>query len=284
MSNDTKAPDALRPHDGSARRRKRFFLVRVSVLLSVLFIVVLFAVKDVQSRRERNAWRRTLDVAVVLVHPQDSAPLDPDALRGLSERIPALEEHLHAEAERHHPGIGPPFRIKMFGPIDVVAAPPKPESDGPIDLAKQAARLALWLHDVDPKAGVEPGFWDSRVYVSVRPPASAKRRFASGQSEQHGRVGTVDVEIDPSMIDLTLFVVTHELLHTIGATDKYDESGRTLIPDGLAEPSAVPLYPQRFAEVMSRNRPVSPTLEVIPESLDELAIGVMTAREIGWRD
>lgn len=86
------------------------------------------------------------------------------------------------------------------------------------------------------------------------------------------------------MADLTLFVVAHELMHTLGAGDRYDESGRTRIPDGLADPTLSPLYPQRAAEIMARNRVVSiaPWKEVVPETLDELAVGPTTASEIGW--
>ena len=71
-------------------------------------------------------------------------------------------------------------------------------------------------------------------------------------------------------------------MHTLGATDRYDAAGRTIVPDGLAEPTRVPLYPQRFAEVMGRNRPLSLGEEVVPASLDELALGDRTATEIGW--
>lgn len=33
---------------------------------------------------------------------------------------------------------------------------------------------------------------------------------------------------------------------------------------------------------MARNRPLSPGVATIPESLDELAVGPLTAKEIGW--
>jgi len=33
---------------------------------------------------------------------------------------------------------------------------------------------------------------------------------------------------------------------------------------------------------MAENRPIGANLEVPPESLDELAVGPATAREIGW--
>ena len=90
------------------------------------------------------------------------------------------------------------------------------------------------------------------------------------------------MELAPDMVDLTLFVVAHELMHTLGATDKYDASERAVVPAGLVEPNRQPLYPQAFVEVMARNRPISQSAEAVPQTLDELGVGEVTAREIGW--
>ncbi len=256
--------------------------MRVSVLLFVLFVVVLFAIRDVRSRRARNDWASTVNVAVVLVHVDGGTRVDDAAVRGLGDRVGALEDRLQGEAERHRRGLPKPFRIRVFGPVDVAAPPPRANGEGPLDLARHAIDAKRWQRDVDPRAGVDPDQWDTRIYVNVRRPQSEMRTFVEGESEQNGRVGVVDVELDESMVDLTLFVVAHELMHTLGATDKYDASGRTRVPDGLAEPDLAPTYPQRLAELMARNRPISPTQEVIPASVDELAVGALTAREIGW--
>jgi hypothetical protein len=209
--------------------------------------------------------------------------VEDEAVGPLVERSAVLEERLYAEAERYRPGAPKPFRFRVHGPVDVASAPPEPESDSAVDLAKQAARLAAWLRDVDPRAGIVPDHWDTRIYVSVRRPASREApAFVEGMSQQNGRIGIVGVDLDAAMVDLTLFVVAHELMHTLGATDKYDGMGRPRVPEGIAEPDRSPLYPQPFAEVMARNRPLSPGSDAIPDSLDELAVGPFTAKEIGW--
>lgn len=103
-----------------------------------------------------------------------------------------------------------------------------------------------------------------------------------GESEEGGRIGFVEVELADDMADFALFVAAHELLHTLGATDKYDAAGRARVPEGLADPERAPRFPQLAAEVMARNVPLSATQERPPESLDELAVGPTTAQEIGW--
>ena len=257
--------------------KRRFFQIRVAILLFVLFVVILYAIRDVRSRRARNAWERTLDVAVVLVEVEGRGRLDPGAGVALQDRLVALEDRLRAEAERHGMRTAKPFRFRLFGPVVAGAAPPRPAGDGALDLAKQAALLDRWVANVDPRAGVVPDHWDTRIYVVARPPASETRNVVEGESQEGGRIGIVDVELDARMADLTLFVVAHELLHTLGASDKYDEAGRVREPDGLVEPERAPLYPQPFAEVMARNRPVTRDREVVPVSLDELGVGPATA-------
>jgi hypothetical protein len=121
--------------------------------------------------------------------------------------------------------------------------------------------------------------------VALRRPRRAEVTLAEGRSQQGGRVGIVEVELDTDAegAQLPLVVVAHELLHTLGATDKYDvATGRSLVPLGLAETDRVPLYPQRYAEIMSRNRPISATEEKVPDGFAQIAVGPATAREIGW--
>jgi len=78
-------------------------------------------------------------------------------------------------------------------------------------------------------------------------------------------------------------VITHELLHTFGATDKYDPAtGLPRYPDGFAEPELVPRYPQRLAEIMAGKMPLTSTEADLPENLGQERVGPLTAREIGW--
>jgi hypothetical protein len=80
-------------------------------------------------------------------------------------------------------------------------------------------------------------------------------------------------------------VIVHELLHTLGATDKYDPAtSQPLFPEGYAEPDAKPLYPQRFAEIMAGRIAVSDDETEMPEGLARVVVGPETAREINWID
>lgn len=78
-------------------------------------------------------------------------------------------------------------------------------------------------------------------------------------------------------------VITHEFLHTLGATDKYDLStSLPLFPAGYVDPQRQPLYPQDQAEIMAGRLPVSRDRAEIPRGLKQTLIGLRAAREIGW--
>ncbi len=270
-------PDAK---DDTPRPRSRtFFRIRVAILLTILVGVLLWAWRDVHSRRARRDWDHTLDVAVVLLR---TTPMDAAPVHALEVRLATLDAQLSAEMKRYRPDAPKPFAFAFFGPVDVATAPPEPDGDGVIDLAKHSWSMSRYMSTVDAAAAFDPSAFDVRIYVLVRPPTSALRQMVEGFSEQDGRIGTVSVELDVDSADFALLVVAHELFHTLGATDKYDAQGHSLVPLGLAEPERSPLFPQSFVEIMARNRPVSASEERVPERLAELRVGPTTAREIGW--
>ena len=82
-------------------------------------------------------------------------------------------------------------------------------------------------------------------------------------------IGLVNAFAMDEMAGSNNVVITHELLHTLGATDKYDlATNMPRFPDGYAEPQRNPRLPQEVAEIMAGRIPKSATQADIPESLD----------------
>lgn len=77
-------------------------------------------------------------------------------------------------------------------------------------------------------------------------------------------------------------VIAHELLHTVGATDKYNSHNEPIYPDGYAEPDKQPLFPQQRAEIMSARIPSSEFQSKMADNLTQCLIGEKTAVEINW--
>lgn len=56
-------------------------------------------------------------------------------------------------------------------------------------------------------------------------------------------IGVVHAYARPAQAAQNQVVIAHELLHTVGAGDKYTRDSLPLFPDGYVEPARVPLYP-----------------------------------------
>ena len=85
---------------------------------------------------------------------------------------------------------------------------------------------------------------------------------------QKGLVGVVHAFASDRMTATNNVVIAHEVLHTLGATDKYDPA--TLAPHypaGYAEPDREPRHPQVFTEIMAGRRAVDAHNFEMPESL-----------------
>lgn len=258
--------------------RGTFYRIRVTLLLLLLGGVSLWAGNDWWGRRQRRAWNHPLRVALVLVERE---PVAPELLSALTTRAFDLERRLTHEFERHGGSGMEPFSLVVKGPVTASTDPPKLDEPGLEGLARHSWALWRWTRDLDQRGHVEWRGYDSRIYLVLRPP-HGELAFVEGESEDGGRVGVAQADLDHGMLDFALFVATHELFHTLGASDKYDLNGHASYPDGFAEPERSPLYPQPGAELMARNLPLSPTSERPPDKLKELWIGSETAREIGW--
>lgn len=100
---------------------------------------------------------------------------------------------------------------------------------------------------------------------------------------QKGLLGLAHLFAIDDMTGTNQVIVAHEILHTLGATDKYDlANNQPHHPEGYAEPEQQPLYPQTRAELMAGRIPLSANEAEQPESLRQVMIGPLTAREIGW--
>lgn len=261
-------------------RSRSFFYARVFVLLVILLGVLGYAWRDVTSRSRRNEWKQPLSVAYVIVVAE---PLDEDVAPLLRTRKVALENQIAEQMRRYRPDATLPLLVEIVGPVPIaVDAPPPPKDGGLLTAARYAWDLRGFTSRVDEAAGIEGRRYDSTIYIVAKPLQSERPKMIEGASQYGGRVGVVACDIDGSSVDFTLFVATHELFHTLGASDKYGSDRTPLAPDGLADPDKSPLYPQSQAELMAGTRALAPGRAALPRAIDELVVGPLTAHEIGW--
>jgi hypothetical protein len=171
-----------------------------------------------------------------------------------------------------------PVSVRVGPPVE--SQPPAPPFGGSrLEVILWSLRLRYWAYWNDGYAGARPHV---RIFVSYFDPA-ARPRLPHSTGLQKGLIGVVNAFARDDLSGSNNVVITHELLHTFGATDKYDPaSNLPLYPDGYADPNAQPLHPQAQAEVMAGRIPLAEGRAEVPAGMDEVAIGGKTAREINW--
>ena len=111
------------------------------------------------------------------------------------------------------------------------------------------------------------------------------KKFRSFADYTYGKTYLNIYSFEESFSATTVEILTHELLHLFGATDKYEENdpSRECSLRGLGKPDLKPLYPQAQGDIMClyiekfKNEFTKGSLVK-----NELNINKYTAKEIGW--
>ena len=194
------------------------------------------------------------------------------------ERFKPIDRFFVREAGLYHLDTSEPVRIRLR--TELHDRPPQRAADaGLFATALWSLRLRYWAWRASGHAH-EPE--DIRLFLLYHDPALTPT-VPHSLGLTKGLIGVVYAFAAPEMNDENDVVIAHELLHTVGATDKYnvlDDAPR--FPDGFGNPAQVPLYPQLTAELMAGRRMVAADKWQQAASLDEVVIGPATALEIRW--
>lgn len=249
--------------------------------LRVLILLLIFATVAQTAwlaRSRANAWQNTLYVGIYPIMADDSAATR-RYVEGLNkESFSAIDQFFAEEARRYQQTVWQPVSVALAAPQ--ADLPPLPASrPGMLEAISWSLQMRWWAWRHDKIAGPKPAV---RLFVLFHDPAR-NGRVAHSIGLETGKIGLVHAFATPDMTGSNNVIVAHELLHTLGARDKYDPvTNLPRFPDGYAEPARNPLLPQEFAEIMGGRIPLSNTQADIPHSLAQTLVGPATAAEIGW--
>ena len=114
--------------------------------------------------------------------------------------------------------------------------------------------------------------------------AKPGKALAHSLGLQKGLIGVVHAFADPKQTAQNNIVIAHEMLHTLGATDKYGPDGRPVYPIGYAEPELPQDVRRHEAEIMAGRIALPDGRNLMPESLAQCVIGSTTADEINLNE
>jgi hypothetical protein len=250
-------------------------MLRIAILLGILLLV---AVSTCEDRLRSTRWRNPLFVSIYPIAADDS-PVTRAYLAALdAERFEPIDRFFAREAARYQLDTGEPIRTRLRA--ELPARPPqRPADSGVLPTAWWSLRLRYWAWRVSGHAG-EPE--DIRLFVLYHDPALTPT-VPHSLGFTKGLIGVVYAFASSEMDGENDVVIAHELLHTVGATDKYSpDDDLPRFPEGYGNPLQKPLYPQLTAELMAGRRMLAPNRCQQAASLDEVVIGRVTALEIRW--
>lgn len=225
------------------------------------------------------AWDRTAWITVYPM-PADSRPETLHYIEQLeAEHFQEISTFFTREAARY--GLVVPEAAHFqLAPIPASHPPAIPPDGNRIAIGWWSLKMRWWAWRQTHQDGLlDPDIQVFLRYQSLRSSPVLDRSVGL----KKGRYTVVNAFASPRASSRNRVVIAHELLHVFGASDKYDPaSGQPLAPEGLADPQARPLYPQRKAEIMGGAIALSPTEARMPSSLAVSLIGPATAAEIGW--
>lgn len=247
-------------------------------ILILLWVLLLVAVSGWLTKMRATDWREPLHVAVYPINGDGS-----DRAGSYIEQLTAgsfepIEGYLAEQAADYGVGLRDVVDIDLAPQVQTIP-PAAPQGGGWWQVGAWSLQLRYWAWRNDPYDGPTP---DIKLYVLYFDP-DQNPRLAHSLGLQKTMTGVINAFADRRMEGSNQVVMTHELLHTLGATDKYDPaSNQPTFPFGYAEPDLQPRFPQRYAEIMGGRIPRSPVEAEIPRSLRETRIGPATAQEINW--
>jgi hypothetical protein len=272
------AAPALVSESASRPFKKIWKTARIGLLLLILVVV---GIDSIMTGRWTTDWDDPLWVGIY--------PINGDQLAHINNYIDNLEEtdfvpiadFFSDEAEAYGLPLAQPFTIRLAPAVDNLPPSP-PHGRNPLKVMWWSLKMRLWAYQNDTFTdGPSP---DIKIFI-VYHDDDTSQPLENSLGIRKGLFGIVHAYANYRLEKKNQVVIAHEILHTVGAKDKYDlETKQPIYPSGYADPDNRPLFPQRFAEIMGSRIPLSKTQSEMPPSLNYTVIGEKTASEIKWID
>lgn len=223
-----------------------------------------------------RSWSAPLEVSVIPVNG-DGSPAATAAIRALKESdFTDVNAFLERELARYGVERSPAMAVTLLPQgAEVPPAPPRGGSVPGIML--WSMKLRWWVYRQSGQ--VLPQLGKVKLFLLYHAPREGIA-LEHSLGLQKGLIGVVHVYADPRQARQNNIVIAHELLHTLGASDKYDAAGAPLYPHGYADPDLPQSVPRRDAEIMAGRLLDGNGRPVMPPGLERCVIGPLTAHEI----
>jgi len=247
------------------------------ITLLLIFIALAFYSKT-QKLKSRN-WTAPLEVVIYPMNSEQNEAVENYIQQLNNDVFKEIDTFFANEAEHYKLIIQQPTKTNL-GKIIQIFPPPAPAFPfNTLEAILWSIKLRYWAYNNTPDD--KSNLHRVRVYVYYHE-ATEDKQLKHSLGLDKGLLSIVHAFASKDQEAQNNIVIAHELLHTVGALDKYDNNNQPVFPEGYAEPNKDPLFPQLQAEIMAADIPLSQTDSEMAESLDHCIIGKKTATEINW--
>lgn len=256
-----------------------WWLVMRVVILLTIFVTLAFYSK-IQKLQARS-WAVPLQVVIYPINGDNNSPSVNEYITELNEQVfQPIDEFMQQQGLSYQLVIRHPTQTHL-GAVMKILPPEAPKPDANIfAIIAWSIKLRYWAYKHTPDSN--SNMHRIRVFVYYHEPVNG-RHLEHSLGLDKGLIAIVHAFAAESHDEQNNVVIAHELLHTVGATDKYGADSQPLFPGGYAAPKQSPLYPQHKAEIMAIGIPESASKSHMATNLDDCIIGEQTVREINWR-
>lgn len=223
-----------------------------------------------------RGWHGPLDVQIIPINGDGSAQADATIAALDIGDFDEINAFLEREIARYGAPVSPAIHVTLK-PALAEVPPAPPRGGSALQTIAWSLKLRWWVYrqsdSLLPKLGTVKLFL---LYHTAQEGVALEHSLGL----QKGLIGVIHVFADAEQQRQNAIVIAHELLHTLGASDKYAEGGRPVYPDGYADPELPQSVPRREAEIMAGRYVSAAGGVVMPASLEQCVIGPATAREI----
>jgi len=229
------------------------------------------------SKARSTDWDKSLEVVIYAINADGSVASQKHIDTLDSNGFIDIEEFFEREAKVYNLALKKPVDVSYAG--ELKEKPPMPPRAGSqLSIIFWSLKLRYWAWKVDNYPYPE----DVQIFVLYFDPEETKT-VAHSLGLQKGLIGIVNAFASKKMKKENHVIIAHELLHTVGAIDKYDpRTNQPLYPIGYAFPEQSPLHPQNKAEIMAGRIAITENKAEQPEKLKQVILGEATAIEINW--
>lgn len=245
------------------------------MLLGILIIV---GFTSAHQREYTRNWNQPLSTIIYPINADGRASTNKYIASLSQKNFASINQWGKREAARYDLDLSTPFNVILGEQINGLP-PAWPENQNALTILLWGLRFRWWAYQNTPNSHKD--ITQVRMFV-IYHEATEGKVLAHSLGMQKGLMGLVNAFADHRNNSQNNIVIAHELLHTVGAKDKYTPNGQPVYPDGYANSSRQPRHPQRYAEVMAGRIPLSPNRFIMADSLRTVQINSRTAKEINW--